>query len=61
VVLVVRTGLVIIVTTTILIGKSLLIPQRSFSRSGALVVAVEMVAAALVAYLVHLVLMHIRN
>tara|TARA_A100001234_G_scaffold217786_1_gene225715 strand:- start:199 stop:384 length:186 start_codon:yes stop_codon:yes gene_type:complete len=61
VVLVVPIGPVTIVTTTILIGKFLLIPQRSFLRSGALVVAVEMVAAVLVAYLVHLVLMHIRN
>jgi hypothetical protein len=61
VVLVVQNILVTIVTMIIPIGRFLPIPQRSSSRSGVLVVAVETVAAALVAYLVHLVLTHIRN
>jgi hypothetical protein len=45
---------------TILIGKFLPIPTKSFLRFGVLVVAAAMVVAVLVAYLVLLVLMHTR-
>jgi hypothetical protein len=53
-------GRVTIVTTTIPIGKFLLILPKSFLRFGVLAVAAVMVVAVLVVYLVLLVLMHIR-
>jgi hypothetical protein len=53
--------LVTMVTTTIPIGKSLLTPQRSFSKSGVAVELVELVAAVHEEFLVDLVHMHGRN